>query len=79
MIDDKILEKCWSILDRMKVGNVLIIKDFAPNKPQLFIDCAKQYADVFGNIIFNGDYTEIYKVNTFDEIENQFNKKNNEN
>lgn len=76
MIEDKILEKCWSILDRMKVGNVLIIKDFAPNKPELFINCAKQYADVFGNIVFNDNYTEIYKIYSFDEVENQFNKKN---
>lgn len=75
MIEDKILEKCWSILDRMKVGNVLIIKDFAPNKPELFINCAKQYIDVYKNLVFNKDYTEIYKVHTFQEIENQFTKK----
>lgn len=74
MIEDKILVACWKTLDKMKVGNVLVIQHFAPNKPDLFIDCAKQYIKVYKNLLFNKDYTEIYKVYSFKEVENQFNK-----
>lgn len=75
MIEDKILVACWRVLDKMKVGNVLIIKDFAPNKPELFIECTKQYIRSYKNLIFNKDYTEIYKGYSFKEIESQFSKK----
>lgn len=72
MIEDKILIACWKILDRMIIGNVLVIKDFAPNKPDLFIECAKQYADCFGTILFSDDYKEIKKVISFKEVTQKF-------
>jgi hypothetical protein len=72
MIEDKILIACWKILDRMIIGNVLVIKDFAPNKPDLFIECAKQYADCFGTILFSDDYKEIKKVISFKEVAQKF-------
>lgn len=75
MIDDKALAACWKVLDRMKVGNVLVVKHFAPNKPELFIDCVKQYIKVYKNMVFSNDYTEVYKVYSFQEVENQFSKK----
>ena len=65
LLPDKALSACWKILDRLEVGNRIIVADFAPTKPDLFIDCAKKYSDCFGSILFSDDYKEIKKVKTF--------------
>ena len=71
-LPDKALSVCWNILDRLKVGDKIIVSEFAPNHPDLFIDCAKKYSDCFGSILFSGDYKEIKKVKTFNDIKNLF-------
>lgn len=72
MIEDKTLSICWNLLDKIQLGNKIIISDFAPNKPDLFIECAKQYADCFGTILFSDDYKEIKKVISFKEVTQKF-------
>lgn len=50
---------------------MIIVKDYAPNNPKLFIDCCKQYFDCFRTLKFSNDYSEIVKVDrvkTFREI-----------
>jgi hypothetical protein len=72
MIDDKALLACWKILDRLEVGDRIMVADFAPNHPSLFIQCAKKYSDSFGSILFSDDYKEIKKILNFVEVENLF-------
>ena len=72
MIEDKTLVICWNLLDKIKLGHKIIISDFAPNRPDLFIQCAKQYADSFGTILFSDDYKEIKKVMSFKQIIEKF-------
>lgn len=72
MIEDKILVICWNLLDKMKLGDKILISKYAPNKPNLFIDCAKQYADCFGTILFSDDYKQIKKVMNINEIKEKF-------
>lgn len=75
IIPDKTLSYCWNILDKLETGQMIIVKDYAPNNPKLFIDCCKQYFDCFRTLKFSNDYSEIVKVDrvkTFREIENLF-------
>jgi hypothetical protein len=72
MIEDKTLVFCWNILDKIEIGKKILISQHAPNKPDLFIECAKKYADCYGTILFSDDYQEIKKVNNFVEVENLF-------
>ena len=67
LIDDRYLAPAFKMLDKLEVGQTIIIADVAPNKPDLFIDCAKQYCDCFGTILFNNSMTEIRKVKSRDE------------
>lgn len=71
IIPDKTLIKCWNILDKLKTGQMILVKDYAPNNPDLFIRCCKQYFDCHRNIRFSDNYAEIVKVDrvkTFREI-----------
>jgi hypothetical protein len=72
IIDDKTLIFCWNILDKIEVGQKILISQHAPNKPDLFIECAKKYADCYGTILFSDDYQEIKKIKNFVEVENLF-------
>jgi len=75
MIEDKTLIKCWNILDKLKVGQTILVKDYAPKNPTLFIECCKQYYDYFRNLRFSDDYTIIKKIErdlTFNEINEQY-------
>jgi hypothetical protein len=72
MIEDKILLFCWKILDDIEEGKRIKILKYAPNKPDLFIECAKKYADCYGTILFSNDYTKIKKIKSFVEVEKLF-------
>lgn len=75
LIPNKTLSYCWKILDKLEIGQMILVKDYAPNNPDLFIRCCKQYFDCHRNLRFSDDYSEICKVErvkTFKEIENLF-------
>jgi hypothetical protein len=72
LIPDKALLACWNILDKIEVGQKILISQYAPNKPDLFIECAKKYADCYGTILFSDDYKQIKKVLNFVEVKNKF-------
>lgn len=72
LLPDKALSTCWDILDKIEVGQKILISQHAPKKPDLFIECAKKYADCYGTILFSDDYQEIKKINNFVEVENLF-------
>jgi hypothetical protein len=72
MIEDKTLSICWNLLDKIELGDKILISKYAPNRSDLFIDCAKQYADCFGTILFSDDYKQIKKVISFKQITEKF-------
>ena len=72
LIPDKALSTCWNILDKIEIGQKILISQHAPNKPDLFIECAKKYADYYGSILFSDNYQEIKKVKTFKQNKNLF-------
>jgi hypothetical protein len=72
MIEDKTLNICWNLLDKIELEDKILISKYAPNRPDLFIDCAKQYADSFGTILFSDDYKQIKKVMSFKQITEKF-------
>ncbi len=75
IIADTTLTKCFKILDKLEVGQMILVKDYAPNNPTLFIDCCKQFYDCHRNIRFSDDYSTIKKIErdlTFNEINEQY-------
>lgn len=75
LIEDRVLNKCWNILDKLEVGQMILVSDYAPNNPTLFLDCCKQFYDCFRNLRFSNDYSVIKKIErdlTFNEINEQY-------
>ncbi len=75
LIPDTTLTKCFKILDKLEVGQMILVKDYAPNNPTLFIDCCKQYYNSYRNLRFSDDYSVIKKIErdlTFNEINEQY-------
>lgn len=70
LIEDRVLTKCFKILDKLEVGQMILVKDYAPNNPTLFIDCCKKYYNSSRNLRFSDDYSVIKKIErdlTFNE------------
>ena len=61
LIEDKFLSVSWSIIDKMQPGEIIIVKDYAPKNPALFISCIRQRIDTLNDCEFNNDYTKIRK------------------
>ena len=61
MESDRDLSYVFKKLDALKPGDLIIIKDFANDRVNTFISCAKQYADTYRNLTFNNNYTKIRK------------------
>jgi hypothetical protein len=66
LIPDKALLSCWNILDKIEVGQKILISQYAPNHPNLWISCAKMWIDVYGNGEFNNEYTVFIKTHKID-------------
>jgi hypothetical protein len=62
LIEDKYLAASWAIIDKMQPGEIIIVKDYAPKNPALFISCIKQRIDTLNDCEFNEDYTKIRKL-----------------
>jgi len=76
IIADTTLTKCFKILDKLEVGQMILVKDYAPNNPTLFIDCCKQFYNCHRNIRFSDDYSVIKKIErdlTFNEQLEKYN------
>jgi len=61
-------EYAFALFDSMKNGEFLKVSAHAPNKPDLFIQIAKDYIDEGGAIEFNDDYTRIRKITSMAEF-----------
>jgi hypothetical protein len=61
LIPDSDLVKCWSILDQLKLSEILELKRIPEDRRDTFRECAKQYQDTHHNITFNNDLTKIRK------------------
>jgi hypothetical protein len=61
LIEDKLLKAAFGVFDKMKPGQVIFIKDYAPNKPDLFLKCAEQYNKTYNNLELNPNKTKIKK------------------
>jgi hypothetical protein len=62
LIEDKFLAASWAIIDKMQPGEIIIVKDYAPNNPALFISCIRQRIDTLNDCYFNSTYTKIKKL-----------------
>jgi hypothetical protein len=65
LIEDKLLKAAFGVFDKMKPGQVIFIKDYAPNKPDLFLQCAEQYQQTYNNLELNNQKTKIKKYERF--------------
>jgi hypothetical protein len=61
LISDENLQKAWSILDNLKPSEIMELKRIPEERREVFISCAKQYADTHHNITFNNSFTKIRK------------------
>ena len=61
LIEDKLLKAAFGVFDKMKPGQVIFINDYAPNKPDLFLQCAEQYQQTYNNLELNNQKTKIKK------------------
>ena len=58
----------FKIFDDMVAGEKLRVSVFAKKEPDLFIQIGKEYIDKGGDIMFNADYSVIYKVRSMADI-----------
>lgn len=65
MQTDKNLQKCWAILDKLQPAEIMELKRIPVDRREVFISCAKQYADTYRNLTFNNNYTKIRKDERF--------------
>jgi len=68
LIEDKLLKAAFGVFDKMKAGQVIFIKDYAPNKPDLFLQCAEQYQQTYNNLELNNTNDKIKKYESFRNI-----------
>lgn len=71
MESDRDLNHVFKKLDFMKAGEIMIIKDHANGRRDTFISCAKQYADIYGTVCFNSDYTKLKKLHEWKQPTNE--------
>ena len=64
---DKQKRKAFNEFNKMKQGQVIIIKDFAKRDSAAFTDYGKEYIDQGGNIEFSNDYSKIRKISAIEE------------
>ena len=62
MNNDKDLIKAFTFLDNLHPSEILELKRIPEDRRDTFVECAKQYADIYGTIQFNDSYTKIKKL-----------------
>lgn len=60
---DQQLESAWGLIDKMESGSRLTISDFAPKKPETFLQCCKMYIDCYPlKAELSNDYKQVIKL-----------------
>lgn len=70
MNNDKDLIKAWDILDNLSPNEIMDMKRIPEGRRETFISCAKQYADIYGTVCFNSDFTKIKKLHEWKQPTN---------
>jgi hypothetical protein len=73
LIEDKFLSASWGIIDKMQPSEIIIVKDYAPKNPALFIRCIRQRIDTLNDCEFNQDYTRLRKISTIADLQKSAN------
>lgn len=61
-------EQAFATFDALKLGQSIIISQFAKRDPVAFKNYAIEYIDKYGALEFNNDYTIVTKCNSFEEV-----------
>ena len=61
-------EQAFSTFDALKLGQSIIISEFAKRDPVAFKNYAIEYINEFGALEFNNDWTIVTKCNSFNEV-----------
>lgn len=62
MQTDKDLQKCFTMLDNLKPGEILELSKIPDDRRSIFISCCKQYIDCYNTGEFNENYTKFKKI-----------------
>lgn len=64
---DRDLAEVFRRLDKASPG----IYKVPDEDREIFISCAKQYADIYGTVCFNSDYTKLKKLHEWKQPTNE--------
>lgn len=66
-LSDKVLKHVWDKIESIEVGEVITVKNEAPNRPEIWVECANKWIDIYNRGEFNSDYSKFKKILTFNE------------
>lgn len=73
LLKDQDLARCFTMLDSLKLGEILELSKIPEASRDVFISCCKQYFKTYDTVIFNNGYTKIKKIYSFSEtIKNSY-------
>lgn len=61
--NDQQLQAVWKILDLLKPGQMLVIREYAKKKPEIFRQSVKLYIQCYNTLEFNKEYTKVKRLN----------------
>lgn len=61
-------DQAFKTFDRLKIGQSIIISEFAKRDPVAFKNYAIEYIDLYGALEFSNDYSIVTKCESFSEI-----------
>lgn len=66
-LSDKELYYVFKHADKLNPGEIIVISERAPNKPDIYIDGLKRWINVYKHGEFNSDYTVFKKLSDPDD------------
>lgn len=61
-------DQAFKTFDSLKIGQSIIISEFAKRDPVAFKNYAIEYIDLYGALEFSNDYSIVTKCESFSEI-----------
>lgn len=62
------IKTAFKTFDSLKLGQSIIISEFAKRDPVAFKNYAIEYINEFGALVFNDDYSIVTKCKSFNEV-----------